>query len=150
MNHFKVAILIIFGAILLMGCGITPIQRRINLPPQDISQPLTDDSMVRLILFNNSNKLLFGMDGSGKINLSLDGKGVCRLNIGEFVVVETNKGNHTIGLEHRDIFRFSSSHTTSAIEKDNYIQVYSTPVSNVAEITTKPESFESTYFAIRK
>jgi len=149
MNSFKIAFLIIFGAMLVVGCAITPIQREIILPPQDISKPLSDDTKVRLIMFNNSNRFLYGIDGSGKINLLLDGKGVCRLSIGEYVVVETTPGNHTIDLEHFDLFFFKSSHTISAIEKEHYIQVYATPVSNVAEITTKPLDFETSYGAIK-
>jgi hypothetical protein len=32
--------------------------------------------------------------------------------------------------------------------KDNFIQVFATPVSNVAEITSKPDSFENSYNAV--
>ena len=88
------------------------------------------------------------MDGSGKINIAIDGKGVCRLGIGEFVIVEANPGEHKIDLEHRDIILFKSSHTINAVEKDNFIQVFATPVSNVAEITSKPDSFENSYNAV--
>ncbi|MEE9911100.1 MAG: hypothetical protein K4571_05185 [Deltaproteobacteria bacterium] len=149
MNHIRITILIILSAILFVGCAVTPIQREINLPSQDILKPLTDDTKVRLIIFNNSNKFWTGIDGSGKINLSLDGKGICRLSVGEYVIVETNPGKHTIDLEHRDFALFKSSHSISTIEKEHYVQVYATPVSNIAEITAKPEAFESSYDAIR-
>ena len=145
MNHLRVVFLIILSAVLFAGCAVTPIQRGIDLPRQDIAQPLTDDSKIRLIMFNNSNKFWFGWDGSGEINVSLDGKGVCRLSIGDYIIVETNPGNHTIDLVHLDLALMKSKHSISTVEKVNYIQIYATPVSNVAEITTKPESFESSY-----
>ncbi len=148
-NHYKAVFFIIVSAILLFGCAVAPIQREIELLSQDIAQPVSDTSKVRLVLFNNSNRFLYGMDGSGKINVSLDGKGLCRLSIGEYVIVETLPGKHTIDLEHRDMALFKSSCTISADEKINYVQVFATPASNVAEITAKPESFKKSYSAIK-
>ncbi len=146
-NLRPISVIICF--VLLAGCAVTPIQREIELPTQDLAQSTAGDSKARLIMFNNSNKFWFGMDGSGKINIALDGKGVCRLSIGEFVIVETNPGEHKIDLEHRDMALFKSSCTINAVEKDSFIQVYATPTSNAAEITSKPDSFEYSYRAVK-
>lgn len=100
-------------------------------------------------MYNNSNKFLYGIDGSGKINISLDNKGIGRLSIGQYVIVETTLGMHTIDLEHRDILLFRSSHTILITENNNFLQIYSTPASNGADITEKPESLESTYSPIK-
>ena len=147
-NNLKHLFVLVFF-VLLAGCAVAPIQREIDLPDQNLAQSPADDSKARLIMFNNSNKFWFGMDGSGKINVSLDGKGVCRLGIGEFVIVETNPGEHRIDLEHRDMALFKSSHTINAAEGNNFIQVFATPASNVAEITPKPDSFENAYSAVK-
>ncbi len=148
-DFHKLSFFVVLGVVLFTGCGVTPIQRQIDLPPQDLSQPLTDNTKVKMIFYNNSNKFWSGMDGSGKINLFIDGKGVCRLSIGEYIIVETTPGTHTIDLEHRDIGLFKSSHRLSVDEKDNYIQIYSAWGSSYADVTIKPESFENSYTAVK-
>ena len=148
-NSFLNVIFYLFGLALISACAVSPVKQDIELPIQDLNQPLLDEKMVRLVMYNNSNKLWFGVDGSGEVNITLDGKGVCRLGNGEYVIVEIFPGDHTFDLEHRDFVLFKSSYTLSVNEKLTFMQVFATPVSNVAEITEKPELFEKKYAKVK-
>ena len=140
---------IILGLLLITGCGVAPVRQETALPSQDLDQPLSDPSSIRLIMYNNSNKLWFGLDGSGEVNITMDGKGVCRLGVGEYVIVETTPGRHKFDLAHQDLGTFTSSYTITLTEKEIYMQVFATPASNVAEKTPKPESFKERYKPVK-
>ncbi|MBU4487934.1 MAG: hypothetical protein KKI13_02565 [Candidatus Omnitrophica bacterium] len=96
-------------------------------------------------MFNDSNFLLYGIDGSRKINISIDGKGVGQLSIGQYVVVETNEGKHMIHLTHKDIADFNSDHVIDIKEPESYLKIYSKTTSNGADLVNKPGAFEAEF-----
>src|SRR5438132_12376195 len=73
----------------LTGC-LTPVKNEVPLAGGDLSVYATKTNETKLVIFNDSNSLLYGLDGSGRINVSLDGKGVAQLNIGRFAISFTS------------------------------------------------------------
>jgi len=130
---------------ILTGCTATTPEREVQLPSQSLIQPLNNDKQAKLIVFNDSNKLMYGLDNSGKINIHLNGKGVGQLKIGEYVILSVEKGNNTIDLLHKDIVNFSSSHQIIVSESPTHLKIYAKVTSNGAEIVQKPNSFESKF-----
>ena len=56
----------------------------------------TSSDHAKLVLINNSSKLLHGSDGTGLINVRLDGKAVGGPNIGEYWQIQVPKGKHML------------------------------------------------------
>jgi hypothetical protein len=132
---------------ILSGCAATPVQQEVQLPSQSIDQAAPSEGRSFVVMYNDSNQLMYGIDGSGKINVSLDGKGVGRLSIGRYVVVETSIGSHTVDLAHRDMMIFDSTHELEVPNQLTFVRIYSKVTSNGLEITERPEDFESEFSA---
>lgn len=137
----------IVALLTLSGCAATPPAREIDLPNQVLSESLNDESKIKVIVYNDSNKLLYGIDNSGKINIHLNGKGVGQLKIGQYVVLAIEKGEHAFDLLHRDLVNFSSSHKINFTESPTYLKIFAKVTSNGAEIVEKPENFEEKFKA---
>ena len=136
---------IILAGVLLFGCGARPIKREVVLPDQVIGQVPSKTGNSRLVIFNDSNMFLYGIDGSDKINVSLDGKGVGQLEIGQFLIVETTSTSHVIDLMHWDLLTYESVHKIDISEPEVFLKIYSKLISNGAEIVSKPKDFSLTY-----
>jgi hypothetical protein len=59
---------------LLGGCMMAPIQSELPLLGADTSLRSNKSDEVVLLRFNNSSKLMFGLDNTGRINVPLNGK----------------------------------------------------------------------------
>ncbi len=119
--------------------------QEVGLPSQTLDSSVSDSELQRLIIFNDSNFLLYGIDGSGKINVYVNGKGVGQLPIGTYVIVELEIGTHEIELEHRDIKMFKSTHKVAIRNDQQFLKIYSTMTSNGADLVDRPEDFAATY-----
>lgn len=131
--------------ILICACGATPPVRDVTLPEQKLGMAPIGPAYSKLVLFNDSNRALYGMDGSGKINVHLDGKGVGQLRIGEYVILDVTKGMHKIDLLHVDMMSFKSTHDVEVEQDEEYAKVYAKMTSNGIEIVEKPKDFESRF-----
>lgn len=101
---------------------------------------------TKAVIFNNSNKIAFGMDGSGRLALALDGKGVCHLNIGEYVQVVVPRGTHQLKLTHWDVVNFTSNHSVRLDAPIVYVEAKATIVSNEATVFPgPPKDFRAKY-----
>lgn len=138
----KISNLAIIGILtVLAGCAATPPLTEVLLPPQSISaQP--EEGLIQLVIFNDSNFLMYGLDGSGKINIHQDGQGVGQLRIGQYVILAVAEGLHTIDLLHKDLVNFSSTHEISVGSSQTFVKIYAKVTSNGAEIVPKPENFD--------
>ena len=132
-------------AVLLWGCAATPIKQEVSLPSQEVGKSPTIASNSRMVIFNDSNSLLYGIDGSGKINVSIDAKGVGQLAIGQYVVIEVASGKHVVSLMHKDIMDFNSSHNIDVSGAEVFFKIYSQMTSNGAGIVDAPKDFPSKY-----
>jgi len=141
----KIKLLVTIGIIaVLASCAATPPVREVSLPSQSLNEPLKS-GVIQLVIFNDSNILMYGIDNSGKINIHHNGKGVGQLNIGQYVILSVAEGYHTINLLHKDIANFGSTHQLKVSESPTYLKIYAKVTSNGAEIVPKPENFEEKF-----
>lgn len=123
------------------------IEREVTAPAQSLSDsPPTGQH--QLVIFNKANLLSHGIDGTDKINVYKNLQAVSQLKAGQYLVLPVSEGAHTIGLMHKDVFPFESSHEISVTKSPTFLEVRPTIISNKAEIVDKPEGFESKYTLI--
>jgi hypothetical protein len=123
-------LLIITPLVFLNGCMVAPIQSELPLLSGDVAQRSTKPDEVVLLLFNNSSKLMFGIDNTGRINSRLNGKALGGPNIGEYLIVQIPKGKHRLQLSHLDVFEFRSVHEIVANDDPLIVEMAATPLSN--------------------
>ena len=136
---------ILLATVLLSACGSAAVKPQYAFPSQRTGLAPSHASKSRLVIYNDSNMLLHGMDQTGKINVTLDGKGVGRLFMGEFLVIEVKKGRHRLNLEHTDVVSFKSSHSFNAAGRETFLRVSATITSNSASVVAKPAKFASNF-----
>jgi hypothetical protein len=135
--------------LLLAGC-LTPVKNEIPLAGGDLSIQATNMNDTKLVIFNDSNFLLYGMDGSGRINVRLNGKGVAQLHIGQYVQVMVPKGTCQVDLLHRDMADLSSQHQIELRDPESFLEIYSTPFANSARLVPSlPPDFEKNFKPVR-
>jgi len=128
--------------LLLSGC-LTPVQSEIPLAQGDLSVKATNTNDTKLLIFNDSDHVLYGLDGSGRINVKLNGKGVAQLHNGQYLQVILQKGSYRVDLAHLDMVKFSSKYQIELTNSESFLEIRSTPTSNHAEIVPAlPPNFE--------
>lgn len=131
MKRFVVAFTAAVILLALQGCaGPTVLRAEIPILGPDISATPSVQGESKVLFFNNSNKLLFGIDNTGKVGIYVDGKGLGVLQIGQYVQISLPRGPHRIELVHVDIVEFRSSHSLEVGSEAAYVEVFATPVSN--------------------
>lgn len=121
----------------LAGCTMAPIKSEWPLMGSNLSLKSTDPSQAKMLIFNNSSKLMFGSDNTGLINIKLNGKGAGSLDIGEYIQLQVLRGKHKLELVHRDLFDFGgfkSEHEIEITGDSIIIEIAATPVSNKIQI----------------
>lgn len=131
-NFLAVALLPCFS-----GCMVAPIQSELPLLAVDLEQRSTQSGEVVMILFNNSSKLMYGLDSTGRINVRLNGKAVGGPNIGEYVMLQIPKSKHRLLLSHLDLIEFKSEHDIEAADDQLIVEMAATPISNSIQIHKK-------------
>jgi hypothetical protein len=130
MRSFGSIFMILGLSLIFSGCALTPVNPEFVSLGGSLSAKAANPSESKVLIFNNSSKLMFGFDGTGKMNVSMNGKGVASLNIGEYVQIGLPKGKHTMSLVHRDVVEFSSTHEISVENESTYIEIAASVVSN--------------------
>ena len=141
--------LFLVGFILILsGCGVASIKPDMPLPAQNADAKLPDTTKTKLVVFNASNRLFFREDRAGKLNVTLDGKKAGSLNIGQYIVLAMDPGDHEIQLHHRDVLNFRTIHTIAVSGTEQYLKVYARILSNGAKLLDeKPVGFDSKFKA---
>lgn len=141
--------LVLTTALLLLSsaCSTLPPQREVKLPSQVVGEPVSDNGLHRLVIFNDSNRLLFGLDDSAKINVFLDGKGVGQVDIGQYVVIEVPSGENTLEFVRDDLGTFRSAIHVNVSGEYTFLRVHAKPASNAAEVMGKPDDFDKKFRA---
>lgn len=131
----------------LAGCvGLKPPAYEVSLPEQKLLPDDNDENSSHVVIFNSSNTLFYDRDTSGKMNISINGKGVGQLKIGEFLVLELDRGLHKVQLTHQDIFKIESTHTLHTRRRVHYIDVYAQPFSNGFKHAKRiPRNYKAAY-----
>ena len=140
-----------FGAVMVLaivyGCAVAPVQQEVQLPSQSLDQITPVDGKSVAVIYNASNRLMFGANSTGRMNISIDGKGVGQLAIGEYVIVNLSAGTHKVSLAHRDTLKFSSTHELEASDQLSFVKIYCKVTSNGLEVTERPEEFSDKFTA---
>jgi hypothetical protein len=131
-NFLALALLPCFG-----GCMVAPIQSELPLLGTNLEQRSTQTGEVVMILFNNSSKLMYGLDSTGRINVRLNGKAVGGPNIGEYVILQIPKGKHRLLLSHLDLIEFKSEYDIEAADDPLIVEMAATPISNSIQVHKK-------------
>jgi len=116
--------------IFINGCCMAPIKTELPLLGSDVALKNSDPGKVKMIIFNNTNNFLFGLDMTGRINIKLDDKAIGGLYIGEYAQLIIPKGKHRIELVHLDMTYFTSYHDLVAEKDPLIVEIWATPVSN--------------------
>jgi hypothetical protein len=121
------------------GCAMAPLRPEVPHLGNDLAVRASTPELAKLVLINNSSKMLHGADGTGRINVRLDGKAVGGPNIGEFVQIQVPKGMHTLEIWHLDLIKFRTEREI-AVDQDLVIELKATPFSNKVLVqTTMPD-----------
>ena len=125
-------------ALCLTGCMMRPVRQEVPSLGNDLSARAASPATAKLVLVNNSGKLLHGADNTGRINVRIDGKAVGGPNIGEYVQVEVPKGKHQLEVWHLDLIKFATKQEVF-VDQDLVIELKATPFSNrILVQTTMP------------
>ena len=144
-KHFFNYFILFLVSIFLCSCGIHTIKPEYNMPDQNIQANL-DKGKTRVIFFNDSNSILYGLDGSDKINIKLNDKAVGSLKIGDYVQIFLEQGAYDLYLAHWDLVTLESTYKINIGKDDVYIQVYSQTTSTAYQIVDElPENFSQKY-----
>jgi hypothetical protein len=136
----QLAILLVVP-LLLTGC-LTPVQNEIPLAGANLSVKATSTNDTKLVIFNDSNFLLYGLDGSGRINVKLNGQGVAQLKVGYYAQVIIPRGNYRVDLLHVDRDYYSSQHQIELSDPESFLEIRVFSFSNEARlVSTLPPNF---------
>lgn len=140
-KFFLLFILTIF----ISGCGIRTIKPEMSIPNQSLLEEAPKE-MTKVIFFNDSNMLAYGLDGSSKINLKLNGKAVGSINRGRYAQLFLLSGAYDLYMAHFDLSTYKSNYKLNIGKDDAYIRIYSRPTSNAFDIVNElPIDFKEKY-----
>lgn len=122
------SILVIFTA--LSGCVIPPVTPQVSHLGPDLTVKAASPNEAKVLLFNNSSRLMFGVDNTGRMNVWLNGRGVASLDIGEYVQISVPYGRYTLELLHRDMFDFKTSHELNVAGDTAIVEIAASILSN--------------------
>ena len=142
-------ILLLVSLAPLTGC-FTPVKNEIPLVKGDLHMIPANTNETKLIIFNDSNPVLYGLDGSSRINVKLNGKGIGQLNLGHYAQVIVPKGKCLFDLQHLDLVHISSQRWLDLNESESFVEIFASPTSNEAKaVPALPPDFENNYKPIQ-
>lgn len=120
--------LLLLGASLtaLSGCAIPRLASEFPRTDQRLSAPVPPGHS-RVVVFNSSNSLLYGVDHSGRINILIDSRALGSLDPGEYAQVFLTPGRHDVALRHRDLMWFETEHPVLIDRPERYLDVSCEP-----------------------
>lgn len=136
-------------ALLLSGC-LSPVKNEIPLSGGSVLDNPQGTNDTRLTIYNDSNFLGFGLDGSGRINVKLNGQGVALIKIGEYAEVIVPKGKYEVELTHLDMTEFASRQQIELTEPVSILEIFATPTSNKAFLVSHlPPDFDEKFKPVK-
>jgi hypothetical protein len=145
MKHIVRLSAVLILSLFLTGC-LSPVRNEIPLAKGGLNIKPSNTNEAKLVIFNDSSVVGFGIDGTGRINVRLNGKGVTQLNIGRYTQVIVPKGKYQLDLDHLDMVHFTSKHQIELVQPESFLLISATPVSNKAEmLSVPPPDFEAKY-----
>lgn len=145
-NRFNiVAGLALLTLVYTSGCSVPNVKPEFILPSQDIHSAV-QPGLSRIVFFNASNKLLYGLDGSGKINIKINKKDLASLKINDYVQIFLARDDYELYLVHKDVMDFKSNYKLKIDKEEVFVKVYSQPFSTDYKIVDQlPADFKREY-----
>jgi hypothetical protein len=125
--------------VFVTGC-LTPVRNEVPLATGNVMDKPASANDTRLVIFNDSDFLAYGLDGSGRINVNLNGQGVAQVKIGQYAQVVVPHGQYQVDLAHMDIATFSSHHQIELRDPVSFLEIFATPTANEAFLVSRPPS----------
>ena len=135
----------------LLALGVasckTPEGPRIPLPSQYLSADVPS-GLVRVVLFNTSNRALYFE--SGAIRIRLDGRTVPTLWLDEYAQIFVEPGVHRLLLEHYDVFQFTDTYSVSFSGREVFLEAWCRPISTTfRQVEALPSEFSQRFSPAR-
>jgi hypothetical protein len=149
MKGIRPSALLLVVSLLLGGC-LSPVKNEIPLAGSDLSVRATHTNDTKLVIFNDSNFLLYGLDGTGRINVKLNGRGVAQLKVGYYAQVLVPKGSYQVDLLHVDREYYASEHQIELTGPESYLEVRAISFSNEARLVPAlPPNFSKKFKPVK-
>ncbi|KAF0198607.1 MAG: Uncharacterized protein FD166_1248 [Bacteroidetes bacterium] len=115
-----------------------------NMEMYNFSDKESDD-LCEVTIINETNILLYPSSG-GNMMVGINNMNAGKLKWKEYIKLYLPKGEHTLYLEHRDLFIFKSEHKITLTSPENYIFIKASPISNsLRMLNVIPQDFEKEY-----
>jgi hypothetical protein len=140
---------LIVALLFLAGC-LTPVKNEMPLAKDDLSTMPADTNHTKLVIFNDSAFMSYGLDGSGRINVTINGKGLGQIKVGRYAQVIVPKGKCQVDLMHRGMSDCFSQYDFEFSGSESFLEIAATPFSNEANcVSALPKDFEKKYMPIK-
>ena len=137
--------LIPLALVAFSGCAIPRLASEFPPTDQHLSAPVPAGH-ARVIVFNSSNALLYGVDHSARMNVLIDGRALAALDRGEYAQVFLPPGRHDFQLRRRDVFWIETEHPLRIDDYPRYLKISSQPGENQFEpLDQVPADFAKKY-----
>ncbi len=142
-----IAILILLTS--LTGCQ-SPVKDGIHIVVGDLSAKPSAKNETKVVIFNDSSFVLFGMDESREINVKMNGRSITKLGPGRYAQVIVPNGIFQVDLVHWDIKRFSSKQRIEFNGSESFLQIHATTTANEAQLVPQlPPDFERKFQPVK-
>lgn len=145
-----VMVLIAPAMFLLLHCSLflPTVKNEFPAPSQEITAKPEQPGLYRVVIFNDSDELRFGLDHSGTIAVVISGKGLANLKMGRYIQLFLKESHYELDLLHKDLIDSRSKHIIIVEPKDNFIRIEAdTPGHKVFELQSAPEGFTGRFLA---
>lgn len=110
----------------LSGCAIPRLASEFPRTDQRLSAPVPP-GYSRVVVFNSSNSVLYGLDHSGRMQVLIDNRALGSLDPGEYAQVFLKPGRHDVALRHRDMMWFETEHPVLIDRPERFLEVACEP-----------------------
>ncbi len=131
-HYFIIAILL-----LLLSCGLKPIDSDYQFIDSEIETIKLDDLGNGKILIHNGSNVFHKIDETSSLNIWINDRAAGQLKASEYVIIRLNEGSNTVRLLHKDVVNMRSEHHITISDSTKIIMVKPTITSNKLEVTNE-------------
>ncbi len=131
-HYFIIAILL-----LLVSCGLKPIESDYQFIDSEIETIKLDDLGNGKILIHNGANIFHKIDETSSLNIWINDRPAGQLKASEYVIIRLNEGSNTLRLLHKDVVNMRSEHHITINDSTKIIMIKPTITSNKLEVTNE-------------
>ena len=121
----------------LSGCAVPRVASEFPRTDQHLAAPVPA-GLSRVVVFNSSNSVLYGLDHSGRMHVVIDSRTLGSLDPGEYAQVFLPPGRHDVALRHRDMIWFETEHPVLIDRPARYLNIGCEPTSQRFDALDEP------------